>query len=262
MAYGRTYDLTDNPMNDLAIARTMGGGVGSYFANKQARADEQKKEYDKLYLEMANERLVNVLSTASTQNWDKERTHAEILKIPKWGQLESGRRYAERLHNEYLRENRKGAAGESEPLTRMKSLIDMRHSYTTNKLGTVGWDEANDKTLKWIDLEISKIRNAGEDVSGGVPTPTQAPSVGSDALASKMQAGANKIFGTVGEVAVNTIKDSEIAEAVKPEDKDIYKIIDTELLKYNLNEQERKEAYMWLKSGKPLDGIIELLKSN
>ena len=191
-------DLRTDPSRQINAYMNMGSGFGAFAGGMAGDKVRQKKEFEKLYLESANERLISVLSQSSAEGWDKERTHSEIITINKWAQTKAGERYTFNLQRDSMRQK-------SDSLLEQ---FDFWNKDLSGALQATSFENAEEdpRVIRARrQLEIATKMFAGEDISGGVPTPIQAPTEGSDKLASQMQGGANNLLGTVGEVATKSI---------------------------------------------------------
>ena len=86
-------DLRTDIRSELAMAHTIGSGLGSALGSVVGRQERQKKEYEKLYLESANELFIQTLSLSSAENWSNEKRHAAITQIKDWAKTKAGEKY-------------------------------------------------------------------------------------------------------------------------------------------------------------------------
>ena len=98
-------DLRNDPARQVNAYMNIGSGFGAAFGGMAGDKIRQKKEYEKLYLEAANERLISTLSLASAEGWDKPTTHAAVSSIDQWAKTKAGERYTFNLQRDSMKKN-------------------------------------------------------------------------------------------------------------------------------------------------------------
>ena len=105
-------DLRTDLRGQLATAQTIGGNIGAFFGGMAGDKIRQEKEYEKLYLEAANERFLQTLSMAGAEGWDNKTTHNAVMQIRDWARTKAGERYAFNLQRQGRTQTQSGPMGQ------------------------------------------------------------------------------------------------------------------------------------------------------